>query len=96
MRGLFGLGRRRRRVFGQAAEIARCLLDRGMRSCTPVRVVENASLPGMREYRMTLAELPRLTERGINGPALIMLGEVFAAKAAAVAHDVLPFVTRIA
>lgn len=81
---------------GQAAEIARCLLDRGMRSCTPVRVVENASLPGMREYRMTLAELPRLTERGINGPALIMLGEVFAAEAAAAAHDVLPLITRIA
>lgn len=64
---------------GQAAAIARCLLDRGMSPDTPVRVIENTSLPGMREFRMTLCELPRTADLGITGPALIMLGDVFAA-----------------
>lgn len=66
---------------GQAAAIACCLLDRGMSPATPVRVVENASLPGMREFRLTLSDLPRLAEQGITGPALIMLGAVFATSA---------------
>ena len=63
---------------GQAAAIARCLIDRGMSPATPVHVVENASLPEMHELRLTLAELPGAAERGITGPAVIMLGEVFA------------------
>jgi uroporphyrin-III C-methyltransferase len=66
---------------GQAPAIARCLLDRGMSPVTPVRVIENASLPDMREFRLTLCELPRAAEQGISGPALIMLGDVFAALA---------------
>ena len=63
---------------GQAAAIARSLLERGMSPTTPVRVVENASLPGMREFHLTLSELPLAADQGITGPALIMLGDVFA------------------
>jgi uroporphyrin-III C-methyltransferase len=63
---------------GQAAAITRCLLARGMSPATPVRVVENASLPDMREFQLTLSELPRAVEQGITGPAVIMLGDVFA------------------
>jgi len=62
---------------GQAAAIARSLLDRGMSPTTPVRVVENASLPGMREFHLALSELRLAADQGITGPALIMLGEVF-------------------
>jgi uroporphyrin-III C-methyltransferase len=75
---------------GQAAAIARCLIDRGMSPGTPVRVVENASLANMREFRLTLSELPRAAEQEISGPAVIMLGEVFAASAEALPDDVLP------
>jgi siroheme synthase len=75
---------------GQAAAIARCLIDRGMSPATPVRVVENASLANMREFRLTLSELPRAAEQEISGPAVIMLGEVFAASAEALPDDVLP------
>jgi uroporphyrin-III C-methyltransferase len=66
---------------GQAPEIKRCLLERGMSPATPVRVVENASLPTMREFRLTLSELDRAPGHGVAGPALIMLGEVFDASA---------------
>jgi uroporphyrin-III C-methyltransferase len=66
---------------GQAAAIARCLLERGMSPATPVRVVENASLPGMREIQLTLSQLPLAAEMGVTGPALIMLGDVFATPA---------------
>ena len=64
---------------GQAAAIARCLLDRGMCPTTPVRVVENASLPDMRDLHLTLAELHLMAEQCIGGPAVIMLGDVFRA-----------------
>jgi uroporphyrin-III C-methyltransferase len=79
---------------GQAAAIARCLLERGMSPATPVRVVENASLPGMREIQLTLSELPLAAEMGVTGPALIMLGDVFATRAsgsiAAASNEFLP------
>jgi uroporphyrin-III C-methyltransferase len=79
---------------GQAAAIARCLLERGMSPATPVRVVENASLPGMREIQLALSELPLAAEMGVTGPALIMLGDVFATTAsgsiAAVPNEFLP------
>ena len=64
---------------GQAAEIARQLLAAGVVSATPVVIVENASLPGVRGVRLTVADLPRAAELDITGPAVIMLGEVFAA-----------------
>jgi uroporphyrin-III C-methyltransferase len=64
---------------GQAAEIAATLIARGVPRDTPAAIVENASLPGVRRYTMPLAELARAAELGISGPAVIMLGRVFAA-----------------
>ena len=64
---------------GQAAEIAAALAVHGVAQNTPLVLVENASLPDARRFCMSLSELPRVDEFGITGPALIMLGEVFAA-----------------
>ncbi len=64
---------------GQAEMIARDLLGTGMPASTPLAIVENASLASCRSFRATLGDLPRAGELGIEGPAVIMLGEVFAA-----------------
>lgn len=64
---------------GQAASIAAMLTARGVPLATPVVVVENASLPQERRFPLALADLPHIAELGIAGPALIMLGKVFAA-----------------
>ena len=63
---------------GQAAEIAAALLARGVAAQTPLLIVENASLPNTRRFFMRLSELPHVAELGLAGPALIMLGKVFA------------------
>lgn len=68
---------------GQAAEIAEALQAAGMRADTPAVIVENASLPNARRFIMPLSELARAAELGISGPAVIMLGEVFATALAA-------------
>jgi siroheme synthase len=41
-------------------------------------VVENASLPQERRFALTLFDLPRIAEVKISGPAVIMLGDVYA------------------
>ena len=64
---------------GQAALIAGMLAARGVSPAMPVVVVENASLPQERRFALTLSDLPRIARFGIKGPALIMLGKVFAA-----------------
>lgn len=64
---------------GQAQLISDTLIARGRAPTTPVVVVENASLPQERHIVLTLSELPRLAAYAVSGPALIMLGEVFAA-----------------
>jgi uroporphyrin-III C-methyltransferase len=63
---------------GEAAMIASTLLAHGMAGATPVTVVESASLPERRELRLTLRDLPRVADLGFAGPALIMIGEVYA------------------
>lgn len=62
---------------GHAAAIAETLLSRGMAPDTPVAIVENASLPTMREFHLPLSELHLAADKGITGPAVILLGEVF-------------------
>ncbi len=64
---------------GQAQLIADTLIARGRSPATPVVVVENASLPQERRFALKLSELPLIAAYGISGPALIMLGAVFAA-----------------
>jgi siroheme synthase len=41
--------------------------------------VENATLPQARRVALTLAELPRISDYGFEGPTVIMLGAVFGA-----------------
>jgi uroporphyrin-III C-methyltransferase len=70
---------------GEGSAIAATLLAAGKPRSLPVAVVENASLPNQRVRYMTLAALPRLAEAAITGPALILLGPQFAARAVAAA-----------
>jgi uroporphyrin-III C-methyltransferase len=68
---------------GQAAAVAAALIAAGAPRTLPVLVVENASLPDSRRIALTLAELPQISQLGLTGPAVIMLGRVFAAALAA-------------
>jgi uroporphyrin-III C-methyltransferase len=67
----------------QAEHVAAALIAAGAPRSLPVLVVENASLPDSRSFALTLDELPRITQHGLTGPAVIMLGRVFAAARAA-------------
>jgi uroporphyrin-III C-methyltransferase len=67
---------------GEAARITRALIAAGKPAATPAAIVENASLPGARCLRGTLAELPRLAAQATGGPALILVGEACRAAAA--------------
>jgi uroporphyrin-III C-methyltransferase len=60
---------------GEAAAIARALLDAGKPPSTPVAVIENASLPGASRHFGTLERLEGVAARGSGGPSLILLGE---------------------
>ena len=62
--------------------IASALLREGVAADTPVVVVENASLTQSRRFRLTLRELPAVTDLGLEGPATILLGDVYAEVAA--------------
>jgi uroporphyrin-III C-methyltransferase len=72
---------------GQADLITTTLIAQGKPASLPVAIVENASLPGQRVRYATLAELPRLALTEVEGPALILLGPQFTARARAAAQD---------
>jgi len=61
---------------GEAEVIAKALLAAGKPASTPVAIVENASTPELRIDYATLAGLAQV--RPGSGPALILLGEVYA------------------
>ena len=60
---------------GEAPAIAAALIAAGKPADTPIALVEDASLSGMRVQYATLRELARLPTSG--GPTLILLGEVY-------------------
>jgi uroporphyrin-III C-methyltransferase len=64
---------------GQAEAVAAALIAAGAPRGLPVLVVENATLPDSRRIALTLEELPRISQYGLTGPTVIMLGRVFAA-----------------
>ncbi len=66
----------------EAREIAAQLIARGKSAATPVMVVENASLDGLR-HCTTLGGLARDGLSQLQGPALLMMGEVYRAALAA-------------
>jgi len=68
---------------GEAQLIASTLMAAGKPASLPVAVVESASLPEQRIRYTTLADLPRLCDEGVEGPALILLGPQFKARAIA-------------
>lgn len=67
---------------GEAAAIAATLLAAGKSPGLPVAVIENASLPDQRICYTTLAGLPMLATVDMTGPAVILLGPQFTARAA--------------
>lgn len=63
---------------GQAVRIADTLIARGASPALPVVIVENATLAGERRFAVPLAELGTAAAMCISGPAVILLGEVYA------------------
>jgi uroporphyrin-III C-methyltransferase/precorrin-2 dehydrogenase/sirohydrochlorin ferrochelatase len=59
-----------------ADELAAHLLAAGWQPGCPVLVVENASQPGERRIRTTIAELAEAQRWGLAGPAILLIGEV--------------------
>ena len=66
---------------GQAAAISAALIAAGKPGTTPVAVVENASLGQARTIFSSLAELSKLAERALTGPATIFVGTQFKPRA---------------
>lgn len=59
-----------------AADVATKLVSAGLRSGTPVAIIENAAHPSERQFSGTLADLSNLSDRSdIDGAVLIVIGE---------------------
>ena len=72
---------------GTAPTISEKLIHAGRANSTPVAVIENGTRPNEIRVFGTLAELPHLIARaGIKGPALLVIGEVSAIPAEALAQ----------
>jgi uroporphyrin-III C-methyltransferase len=71
---------------GQADMITSALISEGLTPDTPVVVVENASLAGSRHFALRLRDLPLIADLGLQGPATILLGGVYAGLVAAAAQ----------
>ncbi|WP_370032150.1 uroporphyrinogen-III C-methyltransferase [Qipengyuania mesophila] len=88
--GLAGKGRTLVIYMGvkTAPQIAEKLIEDGLAPDMPVAVIENGTRPEMRVLRGLLAGLPELVEReAVVSPALIVIGEVTARNAAALARQ---------
>ncbi len=66
----------------EAPAVAEALIDAGHAPETPVAIVESASLPEFRAHYTTLRALPRFADHVFEGPALLLLGPQFHARAA--------------
>ena len=62
----------------QARDIADGLIAAGIPADRPAMLVENASLPQQRTWRTTVGGLPDAASHLAEGPALILVGEVYA------------------
>jgi uroporphyrin-III C-methyltransferase len=63
---------------GEAREVSEALLRAGLAAETPVAIAENVSLAGSSVRAGTLARLAQLAEDLGGGPALVLVGKVFA------------------
>ena len=64
---------------GDAEYVKGSLIAAGLAPSTPVAIAESVSLENSSLRAGTLAELPRLAAASEGGPALLLIGEVFAA-----------------
>ena len=64
---------------GEAEYVRSSLLAAGLAPSTPVAIAESVSLENSSVRAGTLAELPRLAAASEGGPALLLVGQVFAA-----------------
>jgi uroporphyrin-III C-methyltransferase len=62
---------------GEAEAITHALIGAGKAPATPVAIVEQASLRGVRKLAGTLDQLPVLAARCGDGPVAILMGEVY-------------------
>lgn len=82
---------------GEAEEISTRLMGAGKAAGTPVAVVENASLPNARIIFSTLSNLPNdMTVLNLEGPALILLSEVYRRDADAAVEEIVAKVRLVA
>jgi uroporphyrin-III C-methyltransferase len=66
----------------QAAAVAEALIAAGRDPATPVRLVENASLPGERIHASSLGQLAGGVPPALQGPAVLLVGDVYGEAAA--------------
>jgi len=71
---------------GQAEQIAAALIAAGKPPTTPIAIVESASLAESHRIFATLASLPRFASQ-FSGPAVILLGQQFRARAQSVRNS---------
>ena len=64
---------------GDAEYVKSSLIAAGLAPSTPVAIAESVSLENSSVRAGTLADLPRLAAASEGGPALLLIGEVFAA-----------------
>ncbi len=75
----------------KAGTIARQLIAHGRGRSTPVAVIENGTRPDQKVLKGTLAELGRLVrEGGVDGPAILVVGEVAAKSNGLLLDDIAP------
>ena len=75
---------------GEAGAVLQALRDAGMSPRTPIAVVESASLDEQLISAGRLCDLPVLGARCSGGPALVMIGDVYAGLQAAASRDLMP------
>jgi len=73
-----------------ASLVKEVLIKAGLRADTPVAIAESVSSPESALHAGTLAELPQLAARLGGGPALMLVGELFAALQAVAGRDLAP------
>ncbi len=75
----------------KAAAIARNLMMHGRSASTPVAVIENGTRPDQKILKGTLSQLGRLvSDGGVEGPAILVIGEVAAKATGALFDDIAP------
>lgn len=63
---------------GEAAAVSAALMTQGVPASRPVAIVEDAASERCQITHTTVGELPEAARRGGSGPALLMVGEVYA------------------